>query len=66
MKGGRRHVSVRLDDPTIARLDALIPAFSQPWLRAKRSDVLRAALLAGLPVIEVEKAGERGRKRGAR
>lgn len=66
MTGGRRHVSVRLDDATIARIDALIPAYSSVWLTAKRSDVMRAALLAGLPVIEVEKLREHTRKRGAR
>jgi len=43
-----QHVAVRLDDETIARVDALIPLLSTPWRRARRSDVLRALILAGL------------------
>lgn len=47
-----QHVAVRLDEPTLARVDALIPTLSTPWRQAKRSDVLRALLLAGLDVLE--------------
>lgn len=43
-----RHVAVRLDEQTLARVDALIPALSTPWRRARRSDVLRALIHAGL------------------
>jgi hypothetical protein len=43
-----KHVAVRLDDETIAQVDALIPAFSTPWRPARRSDVLRALIRAGL------------------
>ena len=43
-----QHVAVRLDEHTLARVDALIPSFSTPWRKARRSDVLRALILAGL------------------
>jgi hypothetical protein len=45
-----KHVAVRLDEPTLAQVDALIPALSTPWHKAKRSDVLRALIHAGLAV----------------
>ncbi|MFT3764393.1 MAG: hypothetical protein QM820_02565 [Minicystis sp.] len=45
-----KHVAVRLDEQTLARVDALIPALSTPWRKAKRSDVLRALIHAGLEV----------------
>ncbi len=45
-----KHVAVRLDEQTLARVDALIPAFTTPWHPAKRSDVLRALIHAGLAV----------------
>ena len=51
------HLSVRLHADLLARLDALVPVFASdaalaPTGRADRSDVLRAALLAGLQVLE--------------
>ncbi len=45
-----KHVAVRLDEQTLARVDALIPDFSTPWHPAKRSDVLRALIHTGLEV----------------
>ncbi|APR77543.1 Hypothetical protein A7982_02890 [Minicystis rosea] len=43
-------MAVRLDEQTLARVDALIPVLSTPWRKAKRSDVLRALIHAGLEV----------------
>jgi len=43
-----KHVAVRLDEETLVRVDALIPSLSTPWRKAKRSDVLRALIHAGL------------------
>lgn len=43
-----KHVAVRLDEETLAQVDALVPALSTPWRRARRSDVLRALIHAGL------------------
>ncbi len=43
-----KHVAVRLDEETLAQVDALIPTFTTPWRRARRSDVLRALIHAGL------------------
>jgi hypothetical protein len=53
-----RHVSVRLDAETIARVDALAPRFSSPYRPATRSDVLRALILTAL--ADQEKAGRAG------
>lgn len=51
-----KHVAVRLDAETVARIDALLPGLSTAWFKAKRSDALRAVILAGLDVIETRKA----------
>jgi hypothetical protein len=56
----RGHVAVRLDEPTIARLDALLPLYALPGREATRSDGLRAVILAGL-IIEEERAGRGGK-----
>ncbi len=58
------HVTVRLDLELIARLEALAVLLSRPWRAAKLSDALRAALLKGLPLCEIEHAAEK--KGGAR
>lgn len=52
------HVAVRLDAEVIARLDALIPAFTTEWLEANRSHVLRAVIMRGLPQVEVDPLGK--------
>lgn len=46
------HVTVRLDEATIARLDALLPWYALPGRPATRSDGLRAVILAGLEIEE--------------
>jgi hypothetical protein len=48
----RGHVAVRLDEATIARLDALLPLYALPGRDATRSDGLRAVILAGLEIEE--------------
>lgn len=48
----RGHVAVRLDAPTIARLEALLPLYALPGREATRSDGLRAVILAGLEMEE--------------
>jgi hypothetical protein len=50
----RTHVSVRLDDPTMARVDALGPMFSTKWRPATRSDILRGLILRSLDLFESE------------
>jgi hypothetical protein len=66
------HVSVRLDPPTMARVDALGPTFSTKWRPATRSDILRGLILNSLDRFEAEaRAEDRGeqtrqKKRGAR
>ncbi len=49
---GMNHVSVRLDSATMARVDAMAPAFSTEWRRATRSDILRGLILASLDRFE--------------
>ncbi len=51
-EGPARHVAVRLDADTLVRVDALIAFYSEPWRPAKRSDALRALILAGLAAEE--------------
>jgi hypothetical protein len=45
-----KHVSVRLDEEIIARVDALRPHYSKPWRKVTRSDLLLIVILAGLEV----------------
>ena len=51
MKVPAHHVSVRLDDALIARIDALVPHLSKDR-RATRSDALRLVLLTALDKAE--------------
>jgi hypothetical protein len=50
------HVAVRIDDATLAAVDALAPTLSTPWRTAKRSDALRYLILEGLAAVEVKQA----------
>jgi hypothetical protein len=50
------HVAVRLDPPTLDRLDVLRVVLSTDWHEATQSDVLRAVILSGLKVLEKEHA----------
>jgi hypothetical protein len=47
-----KHVAVRVDLDTLARIDAQVPALSTPWHTAKRSDALRLLIVTGLDTIE--------------
>lgn len=51
------NVAVRLDEETLARVDALEARISKPWQKATRSAALRAAILTGLDVLEASEAG---------
>jgi hypothetical protein len=55
------HVTCRVDDPTRARIDALIPTFSTAWRVATLGEVVRALILEGLDAVE-----KRATKRDAR
>ena len=60
-----RHVSVRLINGRIDRVDALIPWFSTKYKKVTRSDVMRALLDYALPRFEGEanqKPGEADQK----
>lgn len=46
------HAAARLDAEVDARLVALCERMSTSWHQANRSEVLRAVILAGLPIIE--------------
>ncbi len=48
------HVAVRLDPPTLERLDILREVLSTEWHEATQSDVLRAVILSGLKQLEKE------------
>ncbi len=50
------HVAVRLDPPTLERLDILREVLSTDWHEATQSDVLRAVILSGLKMLEKEHA----------
>lgn len=50
------HVAVRLDPPTLERLDLLREVLSTEWHEATQSDVLRAVILSGLKFMEKDHA----------
>jgi hypothetical protein len=54
----KAHVAVRLDKPVVDRIDALLPLYELPGREPRRSDALRAVLLAGL-VVEERRAAKR-------
>jgi hypothetical protein len=56
------HVSVRLDAETMARVDALAPAFSTEWHAATRSDILRGLILDALDRFDHGGAPPTGRR----
>jgi hypothetical protein len=55
------HVAVRLDNPTLERVDALKDVLSTAWHEATRSDILRALILTGLTQLEQEHKGALGK-----
>jgi hypothetical protein len=62
------HVAVRLDPPTLERLDLLREVLSTDWHEATQSDVLRAVILSGLKQLEKEhtaKVAEAKKRRDA-
>ena len=52
------HVAVRLDLPTLERLNGLREALTTEWHEATQSDVLRAVILTGLKQLEKEHASK--------
>jgi hypothetical protein len=60
------HVAVRLDPPTIARIDALLPLYELPGREPCRSDALRGVVLVGLEAEErrARRRARRARERG--
>jgi predicted DNA-binding protein len=49
-----QQVSVRLDREMVQRLASLAPKLSTPYLKASLVDVVRAAIIEGLPILEGE------------
>jgi hypothetical protein len=54
----RQHISVRVDDETLARIEALRERMSTTWRDATISDVLRAVIYTGLDVMGKEHTEE--------
>ena len=54
------HVSTRLDEATIARLDALAVVLAPLGVKAARSIAVRACILTGLDVLETQHATPKG------
>jgi hypothetical protein len=59
------HVAVRLDNATLARVDALKDVLSTAWHEATRSDILRALILTGLEHMEQEHKAALGKPKKA-
>jgi predicted transcriptional regulator len=53
-----RHVCVRLRPEMVARVDALADSLMPSGARRGRSEVLRAAIRAGLPIVEAERKND--------
>jgi hypothetical protein len=52
--GKSTQVAIRIEDELFARLDALVTKLSPPGMALPRSEVIRAALVKGLEVLEAE------------
>ena len=48
-------VAVRLDHKMVARLDNIAKRMSRPGLTISRSDVVRLAIVAGMPIVARER-----------
>lgn len=47
-------IALRIEDEVLTELDALLPSLSTPWRKMTRSDILRAAVVMGLPALKVQ------------
>jgi hypothetical protein len=56
-RASSQYVAVRLDDATIARVDALVPTLSPPGYKGTPSDVLRTLIHEALARFEREAEG---------
>jgi len=59
----REHTAVRVDNETLARIEALRKDMTTAWRDATTSDVLRALIYTGLDIIEKEHAEDAKKKR---
>jgi hypothetical protein len=59
------HVAVRLDNETLARIDAIRALLDTEWRDATRSDVLRLLILKGLDHFEKKHRTELEKRRGS-
>ncbi len=49
-------IGVRVEQALIDRIDALAAALATPWHAPTRSDVVRALVIEGLPLLEAKAA----------
>jgi hypothetical protein len=56
-------LAVRIPEPWLTRLDALVPWIARPGVATTRTDAIRAALARGLDALEAERVAETKRKR---
>lgn len=54
------HVSTRIDETTIARLDKLAPSIAPLGVKPARSIAVRACILTGLDVLETQHVTAKG------
>jgi hypothetical protein len=47
-----KHIAFRVDEATLARVEALQSLFTKPWRKPTRSETFRALLLEGIAVVE--------------
>jgi predicted transcriptional regulator len=61
--GRTTQVTIRLGHDVLARLDAVAAKMTRPGLVVGRTDVLRMAIVAGLPQIERTAGAQRTRRK---
>ena len=59
----KQHTAVRVDQETLARIEAFRELFSTKWRDATISDILRALILRGLDKLEHDHRREIKKKR---
>lgn len=52
--GKTTQVAIRIEDPVLARIDALVQTLSPNGMALPRSEVIRAALLRGVEALEAQ------------
>jgi metal-responsive CopG/Arc/MetJ family transcriptional regulator len=55
-------ITVRVEEELLERIDAIVEQMRSPLLEPRRSDIIRACLERGLPLVEAEAKAQKRRR----